>query len=189
MLLKQFLCSFLPLRCSSKSFAVVVSIILPNCNTGNNLMEVGISRPVRSAYFGGALHSSLMHRHMCQPSPARHNLPITCDKPASIVSRGGRSDRTPVRLRIEPLFTYDYICNQYSKKWHQWQVDSDTIQGPHSQLDYSIIEDINGDFEDIERERASSSFAARARESKSLLQRFVRSVTPRVVRSKSFECV
>ena len=131
-----------------------------------------------------------MHHHVCYPVPGHHNLPIACDKPTSIVSRGGRSDRTPVRLHIEPLFTYDYICNQYSKKWHKWQGDSIKINpSEHSQSQLNNATVVNVDeyaesMGSMGRRSASSTQSVRTSESKSLLRRFIRSVIWRAARKQ-----
>ena len=134
-----------------------------------------------------------MHGYICHRSPARHNLPVACDRPTMLVSRGSRSDRAPVQLHIEPLFTYDYICNQYSEKWHQWQVNNNgTPRLPHSSsLDAITVVNVDETSMDTGRDRSSSSqcISPKTSQSKSLFTRFIRSLIPKTVRNKSVECV
>ena len=133
-----------------------------------------------------------MYGQICHYSPAQHNLPIVCDKPTSITSRGGRSDRAPVQLHIEPSFTYDYIRNQYCEKWNQWQANnSDTPQRSRCDLDNATIIHMRGDSLDVGKENSSPRNCQSATSSKStsMLQRFVRSVTSKTARTKSVECV
>lgn len=65
-----------------------------------------------------------MRRSWPQNTASSQDRQLSDDKPAHILTRGRRSDRTPVQVLIEPRFTYRFMCDEYSEKLRQWCLEN-----------------------------------------------------------------